>query len=191
MKQFAVAFTTTGNSPKDGHRFSEIVLLGQENGTLNGQIASFKLAAEPTANGGMAFPAALAEIKVLVGDAELIVHNAGSWRRFLRVELKHIKRHGAADLLNKVIEVNGWAHQRFPRQRKDVASIARQAGIEIPTELAGLELEAELLRRIANVMAPPASSPTAELKEQLDTHLPERNWVERIGNFWRSLRGAC
>lgn len=191
MKQFAVAFTTTGNSPKDGHRFSEMVLVGQENGKPNGQGARFKFAGNADTNDGIEFPAALAAIKTLVGDADVVVHNSGNWRRFLRAELRNIKRHGAANLMDRVIDVNGWAHQRFPRQRKDVTAIARHAGIEIPANLNGLDLEAELLRRIAKLMTPPAILPDVALDKDKGepSQTTRSNLFERIGNFWRCLRG--
>ena len=196
--QFAVAFNTTGNSPKDGHRFSEIVLLGQEDGVLNGQRARFKLSVDPESKQQVTFPVALAAMKNLIGDAQVIVHNAGNWRRFLRLELKSIKRHGANHLMNNVVEVNAWAHQRFPRQRKDVVAIARRAGIEIPADLAGLDLEAELLRRIANLMSAPAKVPPAATEVipvslvsdvQALPQATKGNWIERAGSFWRSLTG--
>jgi hypothetical protein len=198
MKQFAVAFSTTGNSPKAGHRFSEILLVGQENGVLNGLNAKFKLNDHPASSEQVTFPEALASMKTLVGDATLIVHNAGSWKRFLRVELRHIKRHGAGHLLNNIVDVSAWAHQRYPRQRKDVVAIARRAGIEIPDSLTGLELQAELLRRIANLMSGPTRAIPVELeaigslptKAMLETRQgATRNWIERAGRFWRCLTG--
>lgn len=189
MKQFAVAFTTTGNSPKEGHRFREIVLVGQEGGIPNSECARFKLDAASESNQQMTFPVALAAIKTLVGDAALIVHDAGSWRRFLRAELKSIKRHGANHLVTNVVEIRSWAHQRYPRQRKDVTAVAKRAGIEIPEGLSGLDLEAELLRRIANLMSVPANTLAAVTKTQTTEQSNRRNWIERAGNFWRNLTG--
>lgn len=194
--QFAVAFTTTGNSPKSGHRFNEIVVIGQEDGVPNGQRAKFRLNVDPASKHGLAFTEALARMKALIGDAELIVHNAGNWRRFLRVELKNIKRHGASHLMNNVIEVHAWAHQRFPRQRKDVVEIAKRSGIEIPADLAGLDLEAELLRRIANLMS--LATMTSPVVTEAKTMSPvpdvqtiqqatQRNWLKKVGSFWRNL----
>ena len=198
MVQFAVAYTTTGNSPKDGHRFSEIVLVGQENGVPNGQRARFKLSDKPTSKQEVAFPEALAAMKTLVGEGKLIVHDAGNWRRFLRAELRSIKRHGAGNLMNNVVEVRAWAHQRFPKQRKDVVAIARKAGIEISAELTGLELEAELLHRIGNLMAAPARTLPAVTEAIPVSRVPdvqpvqqatEGGWIEKAGSFWRNLTG--
>ena len=191
MRQFVVAFATTGNTPKDGHRFSEIVLVGQEDGRLNDQRAAFKLG---EAAGQVAFPAALSAIKALVGDAQIVVHDAGKWRRFLRAELRTIKRHGATNLMSNVVDVGAWAHQRFPRQRRDVAAIARKAGVAVPAHISGLELEAELLRRIGNVMTRSAVAEESAIVavNALETTavvaIPIRQgWAERIGNFWRGL----
>ena len=68
MTEFAVAFTTTGNSPKKGHRFSEIVLVGQKDGVRIRQFACFKLNVDPASNQGMPFEEALARIKDMIGD---------------------------------------------------------------------------------------------------------------------------
>jgi hypothetical protein len=191
MKQFAVAFTTTGSSPKEGHRFGEIVLVGHENGVPTGQHARFQLDTNPTSDQQMTFPDVLAAMMTLVGDASLIVHDAGNWRRFLRAELKNIKRHGAGNLVNNVVEVRAWAHQRFPRQRKDVAAIARKAGVEVPANLSGLELEAELLCRIGNLMADPTTTSPVAVVDQTIKQPTGRNWIESAGNFWRNLTGRA
>lgn len=189
MKQIAVAFTTTGDSPKEGHRFSEIVLVDQ-----NGERTWFELLGEPASNQQVTFEVALTAIKTLVDDAQLIVHDVGKWRRFLRAALRSIKRHGANQLMNNVVGVSDWAHQRFPRQRKDVTAIARRVGIEIPENLTGLELEAELLRRIANVMNEEAAAssvldtPTLIAVTQVNP-TTSKCWVEQVGSFWRRLTG--
>jgi hypothetical protein len=190
MKQFAVAFTTTGNSPKEGHRFSEIVVVRQKDGSQNGQRAKFKLNVDSASDQQMTFPVVLEAMKALVGDAAVIVHDAGNWRRFLRVELKNIKRHGADNLLNNVVEVRAWAHQRFPRQRKDVVAIAKKAGIEVPADLSGLELEAELLCRIGNLMTEPTKTSPAAVAQAIKQPTG-RNWIESAGKFWRNLTGRA
>ena len=195
MKQVAVAFSTNGNSPKEGHRFSEIVLIGQENGRTKGDRFWFRLNDKPTSGQQVTFAGALPMMKTLVGDAQLIVHDIGRWRRFLRAELRTIKRHGADKLMNNVVDVSSWAHQRFPRQRKEVAGIARRAGIEIPADLTGLELEAELLRKIANVMTEVAKAYTVSDARAMICVVPtnepslKRCWVEQVGCFWRRLTG--
>jgi len=190
MKQIAVAFSTTGDSPKDGHRFCELVLVDQD-----GEQTRFELLGEPASNQQVKFAEALTAIKAMVGDAQLIVHESTRWRRFLRAEIRSIKRHGANQLMNNVVGVSDWAHQRFPRQRKDVAAIARRAGIEIPENLMGLELEAELLRRIANVMNEGATGSSVLDARTLitATHASPTSsklcWAEQVGSFWRRLTG--
>ena len=197
MKRFAVAFTTTGNSPKDGHRFSEIVVVGDENGVAYGEAVSFKLVGDE-AKDSVEFATALDAMKSLVGDSAIVVLDAGKWRRFLRAELRTIKRHGAAYLMNNVVDVSTWAHQRYPRQRKDVTAIARRAGVEIPVGLGGLVLEAELLRRIGNLISEAkisgdqsesggAMPPSVEIGQAKAQRVI--NWVERIGCFLRTLMG--
>ena len=190
MKQIAVAFSTTGDSPKEGHRFSEIVLVGQD-----GEQTRFELLGEPALTQQVKFAEALKVMKTLTDDAQLVVLDVGKWRRFLRAELRSIKRHGANQLMNNVVGVSDWAHQRFPRQRKDVVAIARRAGIEIPENITGLELEAELLRRIASVMneavaaSSVADTQTAITVTQANPTSSTPCWAEQVGTFWRRLTG--
>jgi hypothetical protein len=150
----------------------------------------------------------LPELKSFVGNATLIVADSGRWRRFLRAELRAIKRHGAGRLLNELVDVGYWAHQRFPRQRRNVAAIARRLGIEFDKELVGLEREAELLRLIALEMNTSKTLDSAGISgSDRDVRpkvpgvaedpmvpkamcLPQRNgWMEQLGHFWRRLSG--
>jgi hypothetical protein len=198
MKRFAVAFATTGNSPKDGHRFSGIVVVGDENGTANGEGLSFRMAGSDEVKDVVTFSVALVAMKSLIGDSPIVVHDAGKWRRFLRAELRLIKRHGAANLMNNVVDVSAWAHQRFPRQRKDVAAIARRVGVEIPDDMGGLALEAELLRRIGRLISVQKDSTDhinsfSEIPSMVEIG-PIRvtrmiDWAERVGRYWRTLMG--
>ncbi len=198
MRRFAVAFTTTGNSPKNGHRFSEIVVVGDENGVASGEGLSFRLPGGDETKDAVIFEVALEAMKSLVGESSIMVHDVGKWRRFLRAELKTIKRHGAANLMNNVVDVSAWAHQRYPRQRKDVTAIAQRAGIAIPNDVNGLALEAELLRRIGNLISEQVDAtlrigPVTNYNTSSDicgVQIPTGiNWVERIGCFWRVLIG--
>jgi hypothetical protein len=59
MKRFAVAFTTTGTSPNDGHRFSEIVVVGDENGVAIGERSSFRLVGSDEVKDVVTFSVAL------------------------------------------------------------------------------------------------------------------------------------
>jgi hypothetical protein len=198
MKQVAIAFATTGPSPKDGHRFSELALVEQgSNRRMHLKVES---------EGGNTFAARFAEIDSFIGDASLVLLNGGRWRRFLRVELKTIKGRRARRLMRDLIDVGDWAHQRFPRQRKNVTAIANRMGISGTKELTGLEREAELLGLIAqqmNTSALPiqevgeASSPTGVTPSNpltvpaLPIPVVGHNWVERVGNFWRNLTGRA
>ena len=199
MKRFAVAFATTGNSPKDGHRFSEIVVVSDENGVAYGDAVSLKLVGDE-AKDSVEFATALDAMKSLVGDSAIVVHDAGKWRRFLRAELRTIKRHGATNLMNNVVDVSTWAHQRYPRQRKDVAAIARRAGVEIPDGLVGMALEVELLRRIGGLISEAKisgdqseSGGVMNQSVEIGQVKAQRviNWVERVGCFWRTLMGKA
>jgi len=150
MKQAVIAFTTTGPSPKDGHRFSEIVVVEVGDEAHGSPPTRFALTDEK-----QKFASVLPRLKSIVGDAAIVVHNAGKWRRFLRAELRTVKRHGAGRWLKDVIDVGAWAHQRFPRQRRDVGAIAGRLGICVSADLTGLALEVELLRQIAARMNTP------------------------------------
>lgn len=208
MRQVAISFATTGPSPRGGHRICEIVLVGQKEGTQEGRMVRFRLLSESGVSEPARFATVLPELKSFVGDATVVVSDAGKWRRFLRAELRTIRRHGAGRLLNELVDVSSWAHQRFPRQRRNVAAIARRMGIEVDKELIGLEREAELLRLIARGMntsmersAQQISEPNHVLpskvigtaERQVTTKvagLPTRKgWVERFGLLWRRLSG--
>lgn len=199
MKQVAIAFATTGPSPKDGHRISELALVEQG----SDRRMHFKVESE----GENTFAARFPEIDSFIGDASLVVLNGGRWRRFLRVELKAIKGRRARRLMREVIDVGDWAHQRFPRQRKNVTAIAKRLGITGNHLLQGLEREADLLALIASRMntsvePAPFQSPEAVIEVPsiaplvvpsipvvLTAATPRGNWVERVGNFWRNLTG--
>ncbi len=196
MTQFAIAFTTTGNSPRAGHRFSEIVLVGLEDGLPNGQRAKFNLNVDAESKSQVKFAVVLEAMTAMIGDATLIVHDAGNWRRFLRAELKSIRRHGAGLLVNNIVDVSAWAHQRYPRQRKDLSAIVRRIGIELPANLTGLDLEAELLCWIVKLMSMPtrfqpvttgAISMSLGADVQVIPSATQYNLIERVGKFWRSL----
>lgn len=196
MKQVAIAYATTGPAPKDGHRFSELVLVEQ------GTDRRLHVKVEP--EGGNTFAAHFDKIDSFIGDASLVMLNGGRWRRFLRVELKAIKGRRARRLMREVIDVGDWAHQRFPRQRKSVTAIASRMGISGTKELTGLEREAELLALIAQQMNT-STLPIPEVGEAipptgvtplnpltvpaLPIPVVGHNWVERVGNFWRNLTG--
>lgn len=211
MRQVAIAFATTGPSPKAGHRICEIVLVGQENGNRDGSPVRFDFSAMNPTNEPITFPVVLPALKAFVRDSTLIVHDSGKWRRFLRAELRTIKRHGAGRLLNNVIDIGAWAHQRFPKQRRDVAAIARRLGIDVGKELAGLEKEAEFLRLIAQKMDTSGETvstttiaaahsidplggqevvaPVVQVAPVMPGSQRRKNWVERVGDFWRDLSG--
>lgn len=197
MKQVAIAFATNGPSPKDGHRFSELVLVEQ------GTDRRLHVKVEP--EGGNTFAARFAEIDSFIGDASLVMLNGGRWRRFLRVELKAIKGRRERRLMRDVIDVGDWAHQRFPRQRKNVTAIANRMGISGTKELTGLGREAELLALIAQQMNTSPAEPASVIRpkaviEAFPAALPipvalpatrQKNWIERVGNFWRNLTGRA
>lgn len=194
MKQVAIAFKTTGPSPKAGDRIAELMAVQADGDRLHLVFSEDK---------GKTFAALLPRLEEFIGESEVVVYHAGHWRKFLRVELRGIRKPRGRRLLEGLVDVSAWAHQRFPRQRKDIAAIARQLGITVGAELVDLERDGELLRQIATRMntldeptavAPVADTPQAEMPmvpvaETVAIESRRGNWVERIGNFWRHLTG--
>src|SRR5881394_3167246 len=136
MRQIAIAFTTTGPSPKQGHRISELLAVEDVDGEAR---RTYFLAFKPEILGERpTFLERLDALDELVGDAPIVVHNAAQWRKYLRVELRQLKKRGARRLLRQTVDVYRWAYQRHPKRRKDIAAIARRVGITPSSELSGL-----------------------------------------------------
>jgi len=195
MKQVVVAFATTGNNPKEGHRFSELVAIEQVDGQPGRRLhLKFKTDA---AQEGKTFADQFDLLDDLIGDTPIVIHHAGQWRKFLRPELDAIKKRGARRLLKQTVDVSTWAQQRFPKQRKDLAAIARKVQVNIPAGLTGIELEAEQQRLIATKMQPTptvvASAAAVQTPPANTTShaLIARGFGERIGLCWRVLTGKA
>ena len=196
MKQVAVAFATSGLSPKQGHRISELVAIEQDDGNSTGRYLHLQFRIGDAQTAKPTFAEAFNRLDELIGDSPIIVHHAGHWRKFIRGELRSVKKRGAKRLLTQTVDVSGWAHSRFPKQRKSLAAIAQRVGVVVPTELSGLNLEVEQLRLIANAMKPPDAKPQAPatteatpmIKPTSSEPTPTR-LSERVRLFWRSLVG--
>ena len=194
MRQVAIAFATTGPSPKQGHRVSELVAVEKLDGDADGRRIHLEFKVDE-AQDKPTFAAQFDTLNDFIGDAAIVLHDAGRWRSFLRAELRNIKKRGARRLLNQTLDVSHWARSRYPKSRKSVEAIARKCGVSARAELTGLFLEAEQLRRIAPLLlcepvpvAPPAIinvSPTMERLEIATS--PGPNWMQRVQRFCKGL----
>jgi DNA polymerase III epsilon subunit-like protein len=196
MKQTAIAFATTGDDPKKGHRIRELVAVakGDEERVLH---LCFNVSGEGE---GKAFADQFHELDQLVGEGWVVVHNAAMWKRFLRAELPFLKRANARRMTKNVFDVSSWARRRFPRQRKSLHAIAAKAGVVVESNLSGLRGDAERLRLIAEVADEPllksllggspreANSPMPAARELAR---PSRTMRERVQFCWQVLIGRA
>ena len=195
MKQVVIAFETTGNNPKEGHRFSVIYAIEQVNGWPEDRLAiRFKTAETPNEK---TFAEQFDELDEFIGGSPIVVRHAGQWRKFLRPELANIKKRGANRLLKQTQCISEWAHQRFPKQRKDLKSIARRLQLDVSPGLHGPDLEGEQMRLIATKMQPVAvvaGLPTAtspKISASIESERTTLGFRERISLCWKVLTGKA
>src|SRR5512137_408133 len=119
MRQVVIAFSTTGKDPKAGAQISELVATEHEDGHATGRTLHMSFA-EDAAQDGTTFAQQFDTLDGFIMDARIVVFNATIWRKFMRAELRSIKKHGARRLLMQTFDVSHWARQRLPRQRKDL-----------------------------------------------------------------------
>jgi DNA polymerase III subunit epsilon len=166
MRQVAIAFTTTGPSPKQGHRISELVAVEQVGSEQMKRTLHLFFKANDAASDKLTFATQFDALDQFIADAPIILHDTGAWRKFLRAELQGIKNKGARRLLTQVVDVSRWAHQRFPKHRKSVAAIAKRLNIVVSSELSGLRLTAEQLALIGKaIRSADAKSPQSVATE--------------------------
>ncbi|HXS54020.1 MAG TPA: hypothetical protein VN782_15905 [Usitatibacter sp.] len=190
MRQVAIAFTTTGNDPKKGHCFREMVAVEQlEDGTCSRVVQlSFKTPDDPERK---PFAEQFPELDALIGDATIVVHNAGIWKKFLRPELATVKDRKARRLLTQVFDVNAWAQRSFPKQRRSLEIIARKTNIKIEGQQSGLRLNAERLRLIAAVAMKQRTEPSIPSDHGVRPDTPVRRLARRLRFCWLGLRGRA
>lgn len=148
----AIAFSATGLSPKQGGRISELIAIERVGDQSAGRVLRLYFKTEETQLGKKTFSEQFELLDEMIGDSQIILYNAGIWRRFIREELRIIRKRSARRLLKQVIEVEFLVRKRFPRQRKDLASILKKLRIEEPPELDVLRRDAESLLLIASEM---------------------------------------
>lgn len=148
VRLVAIAFATTGPSPKTGGRISELVAVERFGDQSVGRTLHLYFKTEEAQFGKKTFSEQFELLEEFIGDSQILLHSAGIWRRFIREELRTIKKRGARKLLKQAIEIISLAHQRFPKQRKDIVSIARRLHLKVPGKEISLKEEAQLLLRI-------------------------------------------
>lgn len=118
MRRVAVAMSTTGPEPKQGHRITELAAV-EMNGGAPGKALHLRIAQDaPSGPGetGVPFSDALARWTQFIAGRPMVVHDAYEFRRFLRAECK---RQGVGfDIARDYPVVDTWllVRERFRRQ---------------------------------------------------------------------------
>lgn len=207
MKQVAVAFSTSGPSPKAGHCISELLAAELSDSIPTGSRLHHTYRCVDQVE-GKTFAEQFEELDKFIGEAHVIVHQGNVWRKFMRIELRPIKSKTARRLLRDIVDVSAWAHTRFPKQRKDLASLAKKVGYVPDAGEVGLRLDSQLLVGIASKMNPvpvehtstqtkptvePATLTTASAPAHGKENLPAvpRSFGERLRMCWSVLVGQA
>lgn len=195
MRQIVVAFDTTGSDPKQGARIRDLRAVEVLDGAPTTQVLHLTLAPD-SGQSDTSFAEHLEALDTFIGDSSIVVANAGLWRKFLRLELRHMKKRGIRRLLTNTIDVAQWARQRFPRHRKDRDSLARKLDIALPTETIGLARDAAILVAIAVRMDSQSIAAHARPLEAPDSSDPQHplpasairlSLGVRLRSYWKKL----
>jgi DNA polymerase III epsilon subunit-like protein len=200
MRQVVIAIATTGNNPKDGARISELAAIEHEDGKPTGRTLHLSFATAAASEGGT-FVQQFDVLDNLIGEATIVVFNAALWRKFLRPELRHVRGRGSRRLLTQTVDVSQWARARFPRQRRDLAALARKFGVHVSPDTTGPAHDAAMLSAINGIMsAPPCKVATPMPASTNESGLPitstvaramQRPLIDRLATCWRVLIGQA
>ena len=200
MRQVVIAFATTGPSTRDGGRLRELLAVELSDGKATGN-RLHQTHSAASRNDGRSFAEQFEELDAFIGNARVIVHHGALWRQFMRAELRDVKKPSARRLLRDFDDVMAWAHQRFPKQRKDLASLGRKVGVAVGDAVAGIQRDADLLVGIANAMKQPAAEAHAKAAvssgarqspdEATVPPFVQRSLGERLSLCWRVLTGQA
>ena len=201
MRKVAVMFFTTGASPKDGHRVTELLAAELLQGKASGKTLRQSYAPDGE-SGGRSLAQQFDELDAFIGDAKVVVYHAPTWRKFMRVELQNVKKASARRLVREVDDVVTWAYQRFPKQRKDLASLGKKVGVKLDASVEGIERDAALLIGVVVAMAagampaiearPDSVAADESLKEIREApEIARRSLGERLHLCWRVLSGQA
>jgi DNA polymerase III subunit epsilon len=162
MREIVLDTETTGLDPDDGHRLVEIGCVEIANGIPTGltwhryfnpqrdmpqeAFAVHGLSAEFLSDKPL-FADLAEEFLSFVGDARLVIHNAGFDMRFLNAELARLKR--PALPLDRVIDTLAMARRRHPGARVSLDDLCQRYGIDNSKRVKhGALLDAEILAEV-------------------------------------------
>jgi len=162
MREIILDTETTGLDPNEGHRLVEIGCIEmidrmptgvswhkyfnperdmpQEAFAVHGLSQEF-LSDKPL------FKELAEEFVTFVGDANLVIHNAGFDMRFLNAELKRVER--AALAMDRVVDTLAMARRKHPGARASLDELCQRYGIDNSKRVKhGALLDAEILAEV-------------------------------------------
>lgn len=162
MRQIVLDTETTGLSPDEGHRLVEVGCLEVFNHVPTGNVfhryinperdmpeGAFRvhgLSAEFLSDKPK-FAEVVDEFLEFIGDAELVIHNAGFDMTFLNAELKWVGRPPIAQA--RAIDTLQIARKRFPGAQNSLDALCRRFNIDNSGRVKhGALLDAELLAEV-------------------------------------------
>jgi len=216
MRRVAVAMSTTGPEPKQGHRITELAAV-EMNGDAIGETFHLRITQGTASEPGkteVTFSEALARWMQFVAGSPLVVHDYYEFKRFLRAECQ--RESVGFDIARDYPLVDTWllAKERFPRQRHGLTMVTRKLGIEANLAAWDALEAARMVARVASKLssvkaadpAPPiavkviavAVDAPAANAEQPESELPiatapqvPRELGAWVGRLWRSLTGRA
>lgn len=162
MRQIVLDTETTGLSPDEGHRLVEVGCLEVFNHVATGNVfhryinperdmpeGAFRvhgLSAEFLSDKPK-FAEVVDEFLEFIGDAELVIHNAGFDMTFLNAELKWVGRPPIAS--SRAVDTLMIARKRFPGAQNSLDALCRRFNIDNSGRVKhGALLDAELLAEV-------------------------------------------
>jgi len=162
MRQIVLDTETTGLSPDEGHRLVEVGCLEVFNHVATGNVfhryinperdmpeGAFRvhgLSAEFLSDKPK-FAEVVDEFLEFIGDAELVIHNAGFDMTFLNAELKWVGRPPLAS--SRAVDTLMIARKRFPGAQNSLDALCRRFNIDNSGRVKhGALLDAELLAEV-------------------------------------------
>jgi DNA polymerase-3 subunit epsilon len=162
MREIVLDTETTGLDPNEGHRLVEIGCVEVLHGLPTGNTWHYyfnperDMPSDAFAVHGLSreflsdkplFEHLADEFLAFVGDARLVIHNAGFDMRFLNAELARIKRPPLP--LERVVDTLAMARRRHPGARVSLDELCQRYGIDNTRRVRhGALLDAEILAEV-------------------------------------------
>jgi DNA polymerase-3 subunit epsilon len=162
MREIVLDTETTGLDPDEGHRLVEIGCVEIVHGLPTGEIwhryfnPERDMPSDAFAVHGLSrdflmdkplFGHLADEFLAFVGDARLVIHNAGFDIRFLNAELARLRRPPL--LLDRVVDTLAMARRRHPGARASLDELCQRYGIDNSRRVRhGALLDAEILAEV-------------------------------------------